>query len=111
MNENTREFLHSLHPILPEDMRVVQSDRFTMEKIPCCTLLRSLDDERHVLKLNDSGLIIWQLCHEEREVGEIVDLLAEAFEQTHEDMARDVSRVVDYLLEESALLERGATPG
>jgi hypothetical protein len=105
MTETNKEFLHSLHPILPDSMRVHQSDRFTLQKIPCCTLLKSVEDERHILKLNDSGLLIWQLCHEERSIGEIVELLAEAFEQPREDMARDVSRVVDYLLEENALVE------
>ncbi len=105
MSENTKEFLQSLHPILPDTMRVRQSDRFTLQKIPCCTLLKNNDDERHVLKLNESGFLIWQLCHEERAIGEIVDLLADAFEQDREEMARDVSRVVDYLVEENALLE------
>ena len=105
MTENSKDFLHSLHPILPDDMRVHQSDRFTLQKIPCCTLLKNKDDDRHVLKLNESGFLIWQLCHEERALGEIVDLLADAFEQDRQEMARDVSRVVDYLVEETALIQ------
>lgn len=105
MTQQDKEFLQSLHPLLPEALCVRQSGRHTLDKIPCCFLLRDNENDRQVLKLNDSGVLIWQLCHEEREVGEIVDLLSEAFEQEREDMARDVSRVVDYLLEEHALVE------
>jgi len=104
MNQDTKEFLHSLHPILPDSTRVRRSERFEIQKIPCCTLLRNVEDRSQVLKLNDSGFIIWQLCEEDRELGEIVDLLADAYEHDREDMARDVSRVVSYLLEENALV-------
>ncbi len=110
MTENSKEFLHSLHPILPDAMRVRQSERFSIHKIPCCTLLKNVENDRHVLKLNESGFLIWQLCQEERSIGEIVDLLADAFEQERDSMARDVSRVVEHLVEETALVEAGTNP-
>ncbi|KAA3623246.1 MAG: PqqD family protein [Proteobacteria bacterium] len=106
-----KEFLHSLHPILPDAMRVKQNAKFELDKIPCCYLLKNKDSEEQLLKLNDSGVLIWQLCHEERAVGEIVDLLAEAFEQARDEMARDVSRVVSHLLEEDALLDASVNDG
>jgi hypothetical protein len=102
---NSKEFLHSLHPLLPDEMRVRQTTNFRVHKIPCCTLLKDVNDEQHVLKLNDSGILIWQLCQGERSIGDIVDLLADAFEQEREEMARDVSRVVSYLIEENAVAE------
>lgn len=106
MVERDTAFLHSLHPILPDETTVRQNARFKVEKITCCYLLKDGEDEGHVLKLNDSGILIWQLCQETRSVGEMVELLSEAFEQPRDDMARDVSRVVEYLLEEGALLEK-----
>ncbi|GJL80974.1 MAG: hypothetical protein DHS20C01_06080 [marine bacterium B5-7] len=104
MVNTDKEFLHSLHPIMDDAIVLSQSQSFRLEKIPCCYLLHDKQDDGHVIKLNDSGILIWHLCSDKRTVGEIVDLLADGFEQPREDMARDVSRVVEYLIEERALL-------
>ncbi len=104
MNESTKEFLHSLHPLLPEDIVPVQSEEFEFEKIPCCFLLRDKNNPTRLIKLNQTGILIWELCTDNRTIGQMVDMLSEAFEQERIEMARDISRIVDYLIEEKALL-------
>ena len=57
-----------------------------LKKIPCCTLLVDNNDKSRMVKLNDTALIIWQLCTDDRSVEQITTLLSEAFEQDPEDM-------------------------
>ena len=104
MSENSKEFLLSLHSLVPENLIPIRNEGFRHDKIPCCDLLTDESDTEHVLKLNNSGAIIWGLCTESRSVGDIINMLADAFEVERADMARDVSRVVEYLLEERALI-------
>ena len=104
MSENSKEFLLSLHSLMPEDLIPVRSEAFRHDKIPCCDLLTEKDNSENVLKLNNSGAIIWGLCSEQRSVGEIIDMLVDVYEVDRIEMAKDVSRVVEYLLEERALI-------
>jgi len=104
MSKESREFLHSLHPLMPDDMIPVQSDELNLKQVPCCSLLVDKEDPNRMIKLNKTGILIWGLCRDDRSVGEIIDLLSEAFELEREEMARDVSRVVDHLISEQALI-------
>ena len=103
MVENSKEFLRSLHTILPDELIPVKNDIFRLDKIPCCYLLVDTTDNSHIVKLNDTGSIIWGLCSDGRSVGDIVSLLSEAYEIPRADMLSDVSRIVEYLLDEGAL--------
>ncbi len=103
---STKEFLQSLHPIMERDRVFRQTTEMHLKKIPCCTLLVDNNDSNRMIKLNDTALIIWQLCTEDRSVGDIVTLLSEAFDQDPEEMSRDVSRVLEHLLEDGAVVER-----
>jgi hypothetical protein len=105
VTESSKEFLQSLHPLLPNELVAVQNPDMEVHKTPCCYVLRDKQEKKYKVKLNDTGALIWALCEEARNLGEINQLLAEAFEVDLEDMSRDVSRVVDYLLEENALIE------
>jgi hypothetical protein len=104
MSDDKQAFLHSLHPLLPEDLVAIQSDELELEQVPCCHLLVDKSDKKRMIKLNQTGILIWGLCQDNRTVGEIIDLLSEAFEADRTDMARDVSRVVDHLIAERALI-------
>ena len=104
--QSKKEFLQSLHPIMDADRVFHQNTEMHLKKIPCCTLLVDNNDKNRMVKLNETALIIWQLCTEDRSVGQIVGLLSEAFEQDPEDMGRDVSRVLEHLLEDGAVVEQ-----
>jgi predicted transcriptional regulator len=106
-DQSTKEFLHSLHPVMDAGRVFSQTTEMHLKKIPCCTLLVDNNDSNRMIKLNDTALIIWQLCTENRSVGDIVGLLSEAFEQDPDDMGRDVSRVLEHLLEDGAVIEQG----
>ena len=104
--QSNKEFLHSLHPIMEGTRVFAQNPEMHLKKIPCCTLLVDNEDSSRMIKLNDTALIIWQLCTEDRSVEDIVTLLSEAFEQDPEEMGRDVSRVLEHLLEDGGVVEQ-----
>ena len=104
MSETTKEFLHSLHPVFPDELVVQQVTGVRMDRIPCCYILRPPGEDSQVIKLNDTGALIWSLCEQQRSVGEISDLIADAYSVDREEVRRDISRVMDHLFEENVLL-------
>ena len=88
--------VNDLHEGLPMDARPVQEEGFEVEKIPCCWLVWKSGEERR-LKLNDSSMLIWQLCTGEGSVGEIIAALEEEYPEAQE-MEKDVQRALDELL-------------
>ena len=104
MASDNKEFLHSLHPLLPEDLIAIQSDDYDYKQVPCCHLLIDKSDSKRMIKLNQTGVLIWGLCTEQRSLGEIVEILADAFEQDRAVVHEDVSRVMDHLLAENVVI-------
>ena len=93
--------LEDLHQNLPLDSQPRQSSDFTVEKIPCCWILTRAGEERKI-KLNDSSMLIWQMCDGENSVGDMIAALEEAFPDVP-DMDKDVQRALDELLAEELI--------
>jgi coenzyme PQQ biosynthesis protein PqqD len=91
-----------LHPDLPLDTVPKQVDGFELERIPCCFILKHTETGRMV-KLNNTGLLIWQTCTGEWTVGEIIEALQENYPDAAETMARDVFRALDILRDEAVI--------
>ena len=94
--------LQDLHQSFPLETLPQQSEDYTVEKIPCCWILSREGDEKKI-KLNDSSMLIWQLCDGENSVGDIIGALQEAFPEVP-DMDKDVQRALDELLAEELIL-------
>lgn len=93
--------LEELHQSFPLETRPRQSIDYTVEKIPCCWILSKAGEEKKI-KLNDSSMLIWQLCDGENTVGDMIGALQEAFPDVP-DMDRDVQRALDELLAEALI--------
>ncbi|MEM7563916.1 MAG: PqqD family protein [Pseudomonadota bacterium] len=91
-----------LHPDLPDHIVPKQVEGFRIEKIPCCYLLRN-DETDRIVKLNNTGILIWQTCTGEWNVGEIIEALKESYPDAAETMARDVYRAMDILQDEEVI--------
>ena len=91
-----------IHPALPLDTIPRQKSGFTVEKIPCCYLLKH-SKSGEVIKLNDSAMMIWQICTGDWTVGEIIDVLKQAYPDAATDMHKDVFRTLDNLRDEGAI--------
>lgn len=93
--------LEDLHQQFPLDSRPVQSEGFTVQKIPCCWIITKKGSKQRI-KLNDSSMLIWQLCEAENTVGDIISALQEEFPGV-EDMDKDIQRALDELFEEGLI--------
>ncbi len=97
--------LEDLHRQFPLDARPIQSEGFAVEKIPCCWIITKEDDGKRI-KLNDSSMLIWQLCEADNTVGDIIGALQEQFPGV-DDMDKDIQRALDELLEEELISMAG----
>jgi hypothetical protein len=93
--------LEDLHRQFSLDARPAQCEGFTVEKIPCCWIITQ-DDSGKKIKLNDSSMLIWQLCEADNTVGDIIGALQEEFPDVS-DMGKDINRALDELLEEGLI--------
>ena len=93
--------LEDLHATLPLDAKPIQREDCEVEKIPCCWIVTIEGDSRRV-KLNDSSMLIWQLCEGENTVGEMIDALQAEYPDV-EGMDKDIQRALDELLEETLI--------
>jgi len=93
--------LEDLHGTLPLDAKPIQREDCEVQKIPCCWIVTIEEDGRRV-KLNDSSMLIWQLCEGENTVGEIIDALQTEYPDV-ENMNKDIQRALDELLEETLI--------
>ncbi len=91
--------LENLHRQFPLDARPVQSAGFSVNKIPCCWIITKEGDDGKRIKLNDSSMLIWQLCEADNTVGDIIGALQEQFPGI-DDIDKDIQRALDELLEE-----------
>lgn len=90
--------IETLHRQFPLDARLIQSESVSVEKIPCCWILTKAGEDRKI-KLNDSSMLIWQLCEAGNTVGEIISVLRESFPEA-DDIDKDIHRALDELEEE-----------
>jgi hypothetical protein len=86
--------VEKLHPDLPDDAVPRRGEDFRLKRTPCCFLLVDLQDEV-LLKLNQTGVLLWELCRGEYSVGEILAMLKESFPEASGEIARDIYRVFD----------------
>jgi hypothetical protein len=93
--------LENIHRQFPLDVRPVQSAGFSVNKIPCCWHLTKEGDDKRI-KLNDTSMLIWQLCEADNTVGDIIGALQEQFPGV-DDIAKDIQRTLDELLEEELI--------
>jgi hypothetical protein len=56
-----------------------------------------------ILRTNQSGALIWQLCNGQREVCQIVRILAAAYPEAVGDIERDVREILIALAEQGAI--------
>ena len=92
-------------------MRLGQKPGYSIKKIPCCLLLMD-DNDRMVLKLNDTGVLIWQMCTGTVTVGDMLDLLTESYPESSDVIERDLFRVLDTFNEYEVIeLSRELSPG
>ena len=57
----------------------------------------------HVIYMNNSASVIWQLCDGDRTTGEIVALLSDTYPEAAASMKKDVEETIDLLVTNSAL--------
>jgi hypothetical protein len=88
-----------LHPVLPPETVPVQQDGYQLKRISCCYVLADTDD-RVVLALNDTAVLIWMLCTGEWTVGDIVHTLSDKYPDAAAEIGKDVYRTLDLLQRE-----------
>ncbi len=91
--------MDDLHQSFALDAVPQQCDGYEVQKIPCCWILKEIDSGRRI-KLNDSGMMIWDLCDGKQSVGELITFLKEQFPDAADSMEKDVQRTLDELVEE-----------
>ena len=98
--------IDDLHQQFPLDAQPVQNEGFSVNKIPCCWIITNDEDGKRI-KLNDSSMLIWQLCEADNTVGDIIGALQEQFPDV-EGMDKDIQRALDELLEEKLISMQSA---
>ena len=64
-----------------------------------------MDSKGHmVLKLNETGVVIWELCSDGNTVGDILAMLRDSYPDQEDVISRDVFRVLDTLKEYDAIV-------
>ncbi len=61
------------------------------------------DAVKKMIYLNESASLVFQMCDGKMSVREIIDLLAKAYPDDAQSIARDVYEAIDYLVEEEVL--------
>lgn len=99
---NNLDLVRGLHPEMQPDAVPKQCEGYHVARIPCCFLLQ---DERgeHFLKLNETSVLIWELCDGETSVDDMLELLKESFPEAANEMKKDLNRVLDELKEEGVI--------
>lgn len=75
---------------------------FELEEIDGEILLYSPSATRSVY-LNSTASLIWRLCDGRNTVGQIIDILSQAYPDAEEDMERDVSQSIEQFMENGAI--------
>ena len=96
------DFIRSLHSEFPDNAVPKRCEGYRIEKIPCCFLLKN-PDLKHTLKLNETSVLLWELCNGSLSVGGILEFLIDNFPEAVSTMRRDVFRVLDEFIEEDVI--------
>jgi len=98
------------HDILPDHVIPVQKKGLSLGKTACCYFLQN-EDQQPVLKLNDTGALIWAQCSGEVNVGQIIEQLVEQFGENDAALVlsikKDILRVLDILDTEGVIAVDG----
>ena len=95
--------IRELHAEFPSQAVPSRKTEFELKKIPCCFLLQNKKGE-NVLKLNETSVLIWELCNGELSVGDMLELLQESFPEASEHLEKDLFRVLDEFNEEKVII-------
>ena len=76
--------------------------RFTFVPVASEGVLHDSDSDL-VIHLDEHGAMIWALCDGQRTVGEITQLISDAYPDQREAVATDVTRIIDTLAEQQVL--------
>ncbi len=102
-SSNTKESsVRELHAEFPPEAIPSRVDGYALKKIPCCFLLQD-SEGKNVLKLNETSVLIWELCNGELSVGDMLELLFESFPEAKDNLEKDVFRVLDEFQEEQVI--------
>jgi hypothetical protein len=102
-SSNTKESsVRELHAEFPPEAVPSRVDGYEIKKIPCCFLLQD-SEGKNVLKLNETSVLIWELCNGELSVGDMLELLSESFPEAKDNLEKDVFRVLDEFQEEEVI--------
>ncbi len=93
--------LENLHQQFELDALPTQCSGISVEKIPCCWVL-SREGNSQRTKLNDTSMLIWQLCDGQSTVGEMIESLQGEFPDAKE-ISKDIHRALDELVEEDLI--------
>ena len=96
------DFVKSLHDEFQDHEVPHKCEGYRIKKIPCCYLL-SHPEHQHVLKMNETSLLVWELCNGSLNVGEILDFLTDQFPESASFVKRDVFRILDEFHEENII--------
>ncbi len=93
--------LNDLHQTFDLALTPRQTEGYSLDKIPCCWILR-LGKSNSYVKMNDTAVLIWSLCEGELTVGDIIGALIEEYPDVP-DIEKDIQRTLDSLLEEGVI--------
>lgn len=99
---NDKSDVRALHAEFPPQAVPSRKQGFELKKIPCCFLLQDAEG-KNVLKLNETSVLIWELCNGELSVGDMLELLLESFPEAADNLEKDVFRVLDEFNEEKVI--------
>jgi hypothetical protein len=89
-----KQSMEKLHPDIPNNAVPRRAEGCRLKRTPCCFLLADAQDKT-LLKLNQTGVLLWELCRGEYSVGDILSLLKESFPEASGEIAKDIYRVLD----------------
>jgi len=102
LDKSKKSAMRELHAEFAPQAVPRRKEGFQLKKIPCCFLLQN-EEGNNVLKLNETSVLIWELCSGELSVGDMLELLQESFPEAHDDLEKDLFRVLDEFNEEKVI--------
>jgi len=86
------------HDVLPDRAVPVRQQGLSLGKTACCYFLQT-EDRQPVLKLNETGALIWAQCSGTMNVGQIIELLVEQFGRGDEGLGLAIKKDVLWVLD------------
>lgn len=94
--------ISTIHPVLGDGIIPKRDNNFSLTRTTCCYLLRNQQNDK-VVKLNDSSVLVWQLCTGEWTVGDLIAALSEQFPEQSAGIAKDIYRTLDEMEQQQVL--------